>query len=99
MKVYNIYNNLNFDPEREVEELIFENDKVKIIRTLSLDQTTGSYDQDELEIVKLVAGEAIIEIEGEKLRLKKGDILPISPHQVHRLTYQDHVIWLCIFVK
>lgn len=96
---YNIYENLNFDPEREVEETIFENEKIKIIRTLSLDQTTGYYDQEDLELVKIVEGEAVIEVEGEDIRLKKGDILPINPHEVHRLVYQNHVIWLCIFVK
>ena len=99
MKIYNIYENINFDKDKEIEDLIFENDKIKILRTSSLDQVTDYYDQKELEIVKIVEGSAILEIEGEEIKLKKGDILPIPPHQVHKVTYQDHVVWLCIFVK
>lgn len=99
MKIYNIYENINFDKDKEIEDLIFENQKIKILRTTSLDQVTDYYDQEELEIVKIVEGTAVLEREGEEIELKKGDILPISPHQVHKVTYQDHVIWLCIFVK
>ena len=99
MKIYNIYENINFDKDKEIEELIFENNQVKILRTTSLTQVTDYYDQEELEIVKIVEGFAILEIEGKEIKLKKGDILPISPHQVHRVIYQDHVVWLCIFVK
>ena len=99
MKIYNIYENKNFDKDKEIEELIFENNQVKILRTTSLNQVTDYYDQEELEIVKIVEGSAILEIEGEEIKLKKGDILPILPHQIHKVTYQDHVVWLCIFVK
>lgn len=99
MKVYNIFDNLVFSKDREIEETIFENDQVKIIRICSLDQATDFYDQDQLEIVKIVRGRARLEIEGEVLDLKEGDILPIHPYKIHRVLSQDKTIWLCIFVK
>lgn len=99
MKIYNIFDKLEFSEDRELENLIFENDKVKIIRISSLNQTTDFYDQDQLEIVKIVRGRATLEIEGELINLKEGDILPIHPHQVHRVISQDKTVWLCIFVK
>lgn len=99
MKVYNIFDNLVFSKDREIEEIIFENDQVKIIRICSLDQATDFYDQDQLEIVKIEKGRATLEIEGETLELKEGDILDIPPHKIHRVLSQDKTIWLCIFVK
>lgn len=99
MKIYNIFDKLDFSEDSEIEETIFENDKVKIIRICSLDQATDFYDQDQLEIVKIVKGRASLEIEGEVLDLKEGDILPIHSHQIHRVQSQDHAVWLCIFLK
>jgi len=99
MKIYNIFDKLVFSKDREIEETIFENDQVKIIRISSLNQVTDFYDQDQLEIVKIEEGRARLEIEGETLELKEGDILPIKPHQVHRVIGQDHTVWLCIFLK
>lgn len=99
MTIYNIFEDLEFSPDREIEDIIFENDKIRLIRTASLGQATGYYDQEELEIVKIEKGRATLEIEGKILELKEGDILPIPPHQVHRVISQDKTIWLCIFVK
>ncbi|WP_276887262.1 cupin domain-containing protein [Anaerococcus lactolyticus] len=99
MKIYNIFDKLEFSEDREIEEIIFENEKIKMIRISSLNQVTDFYDQDQLEIVKIVRGRAKLEIEGELVNLKEGDILPIHPHQVHRVISQDKTVWLCIFVK
>ncbi len=99
MKIYNIFDKMDFSEDGEIEETIFENDQVKIIRICSLNQATDFYDQDQLEIVKIVRGRARLEIEGEVLDLKEGDILPIHPHQIHRVLSQDHAVWLCIFLK
>lgn len=99
MKIYNIFDNLVFSEDREIEETIFENDRIKIIRTASLGQATDFYDQDQLEVVKIEKGRATLEIEGEILELKEGDILEIPPHKIHRVVRQDKTIWLCIFVK
>ena len=99
MTIYNIFEDLEFSPDREIEEIIFENEKIRILRTASLGQATDFYNQEELEIVKIEKGRATLEIEGEILELKEGDILPIPPHHVHRVVSQDKTIWLCIFVK
>lgn len=99
MTIYNIFEDLEFSPDREIEEIIFENEKIRLIRTASLGQATDYYDQEELEIVKIEKGRATLEIEGNLVELKEGDILPIPPHQVHRVVSQDKTIWLCIFVK
>lgn len=99
MARYNILEDLEFSADREIEEIIFENEKIKVIRICSLDQATDFYDQDQLEVVKIVNGRARLEIEGEILDLKEGDILPIHPHQIHRVLSQDHAVWLCIFLK
>lgn len=99
MAVYNIFENLEFSKDREIEELIFENEKIRLVRTASLGQSTDYYDQEELEIVKIEEGSARLEIEGEIVDLKKGDILEIPPHQIHKVISQEKTVWLCIFVK
>ena len=99
MTIYNIFEDINFSDKKEIEEIIYEDRKIKLMRISSLDQVTGYNDQDELEIVKIEEGVAELEMDGQIIRLKKGDILPIHPHQVHRVIKQDRVIWFCIFVK
>lgn len=97
--IYNIFDNLEFSKDMEIEELIFENEKIRLVRTASLGQVTDYYDQEELELVKIEKGRATLEIEGDLVELKEGDILPILPHQVHRVASQEKTVWLCIFVK
>ena len=99
MDIYNIFSKLEFSPDREIEDLIFENEKIRIVRTASLSQATDYYDQEELEIVKIEDGWARLEVEGDIIDLTKGDILAINPHQVHRVIDQGKTLWLCIFVK
>ncbi|MFQ8697474.1 MAG: cupin domain-containing protein [Peptoniphilus harei] len=99
-KLYNIFKNIRFSSEDEIEEKIYEDDGIKVIRTMSLDQVTGFYDQDELEIVFLLKGKAQIEYEdGMRLDLGEGDSLVIRPHEVHRVSWQERAVWLCIFRK
>ena len=99
-KIYNIFKNIKFSSEDEIEEKIYEDDGIKVIRTLSLDQVTGFYDQDELEIVFLLKGKAQIEYEdGSRIDLGEGDRLVIRPHEIHRVSWQERAVWLCIFKK
>lgn len=73
-KLYNIFKNIRFSSEEEIEEKIYEDEGIKVIRTMSLDQVTGFYDQEELEIVFLLRGKAQIEYEdGRRLNLGEGD--------------------------
>ena len=98
--LYNVFKNIRFSEEREIEEKIYEDESLKIIRTMSLNQVTGFYDQEELEIVFLLRGKAQIEYEdGRRLDLREGDSLVIEPHEVHRVSWQEEAVWLCIFKK
>lgn len=99
-KLYNIFKNIKFSSEGEVEEKIYEDEGIKVIRTMSLDQVTGFYDQEELEIVFLLRGKAQIEYEdGGRLDLGEGDSLVIRPHEIHKVSWQEEAVWLCIFKK
>lgn len=98
--LYNVFKNIKFSSEEEIEEKIYEDDSLKIIRTMSLDQVTGFYDQEELEIVFLLKGKAQIEYEdGRRIDLGEGDSLVIRPHEIHRVSWQEKAVWLCIFKK
>ena len=98
--LYNVFKNIKFSEEIEIEEKIYEDESLKIIRTMSLDQVTGYYDQDELEIVFLLKGKAQIEYDdGKTLDLIEGDSLLIRPHEIHRVSWQEEAVWLCIFKK
>ena len=98
--LYNIFKNIRFSSEEEIEEKIYEDEGIKVIRTMSLDQVTGFYDQEELEIVFLLRGKAQIEYEdGRRLDLREGDSLVIRPHEIHRVSWQEKAVWLCIFKK
>lgn len=98
--LYNVFKNVKFSKDREIEGKIYEDETLKILRTMSLDQVTDFYDQDELEIVFLLRGKAQIEYEdGRTLDLAEGDSLIIRPHEVHRVSWQEEAVWLCIFRK
>lgn len=99
-ELYNVFKNIKFSNDGEIEEKIYEDDSLKIIRTMSLNQVTGFYDQEKLEIVFLLRGKAQIEYDnGRIISLEKGDTLEIRPHEIHRVRSQDRAVWLCIFKK
>lgn len=99
-ELYNVFKNIKFSEEREIEEKIYEDESLKIIKTMSLNQVTGFYDQEELEIVFLLRGKAQIEYDnGRIISLEKGDTLEIKPHEIHRVSWQEEAVWLCIFKK
>ena len=98
--LYNIFKNIKFSSEKEIEEKIYEDDSLKIIRTMSLDKVTDFYDQEELEIVFLLRGRANIEYsDGRIVKLSEGDSLEIKAHEIHRVSWQERAVWLCIFKK
>lgn len=98
--LYNVFKNVKFSSDGEIEEKVYEDDTLRIIRTMSLNQATGFYDQDELEIVILLGGVAEIEYDdGRIIKLEEGDTLEIKAHEIHRVKSQDKAIWLCIFKK
>ncbi len=99
MEVFNLLDHIKFSDLEEVEEGIFENEKVKVIRTLSLNQVTDYMVQDEDEVVILMDGFASIETEAEVVRMKKGDFLFIPKGLRHRVIDQGKAVWFCLFVK
>ncbi|WP_105301433.1 cupin domain-containing protein [Anaerococcus marasmi] len=99
MEVFNLLDHIKFSELEEVEEGIFENEKVRALRTMSLNQVTDYMVQDEDEFVILMEGLASIETETEIVRMKKGDFLFIPKGLRHRVIDQDKAIWFCLFVK
>lgn len=99
MEVFNLLANLKFSKEEEVEEIVYEDEKVRVLRTMSLDQVTERMVQDEDEFVILMEGFASIETEVEIVRMKKGDFLFIGKGLRHRVIDQDRALWFCLFVK
>lgn len=99
MDIFNLFDHIKFSDLEEVEEGIFENEKVRAIRTMSLNQVTDYMVQDEDEFVILMEGLASIETESEIVRMKKGDFLFIPKGLRHRVIDQDKAVWFCLFVK
>lgn len=99
MEVFNLFEHIRFSDLEEVEEGIFENEKVRALRTMSLNQVTDFMVQDEDEFVILMDGFASIETESEIVRMKKGDFFFIPKGLRHRVIDQDKALWFCIFVK
>lgn len=97
--LFNIIDNLNFSKDSEIEEIIYEDEDILINRTLSLNQNTDEFDQENLEIALLYDGKASIEFKDEVIILKPGDIIRINPHDVHRVFNQEKAIWICVFKK
>ncbi|WP_297789868.1 cupin domain-containing protein [uncultured Anaerococcus sp.] len=99
MEVFNFLANLKFSTQEEVEELVYEDEKTRILRTLSLNQVTDFMTQDEDEAVLLLDGLASIETPTGTLRMKRGDFLFIPKGTRHRVVDQERAVWLCIFHK
>jgi len=85
----------------ELTTVLAENNNVRIVRIISMGQTSDWYDQDETEFVVLLEGSAVIEYENDKsVALSKGDTLLIKPHEKHRVSCtstEPPCVWLCVF--
>lgn len=99
MEVFNLLSNLKFSKKEEVEEIVYEDEKVRVLRTMSLDQMTGWMVQDEDEFVVLMEGKASIETDREVMEMKKGDFLFVEKGLRHRVIDQDRALWFCAFIK
>lgn len=99
MDVFNLFDHISFSDLEEIEEGIYENEKVRALRTMSLNQVTDYMVQDEDEFVILMDGVASIETESEVVRMKKGDFLFIPKGLRHRVIDQGKAVWFCLFVK
>lgn len=99
MEVFNLLENLEFSSDEEVEEIIYEDEKMRVLRTMSLDQETDYMTQDEDELVILVAGEGSIQTDDEIIKMKASDFLYIPHGQPHKVADQDKAVWFCVFIK
>ncbi len=99
MEVFNLLENLEFSSDEEVEEIIYEDEKMRVLRTMSLDQETDYMTQDEDELVILVAGEGSIQTKDRIIKMKPSDCIYIPYGQPHKVVDQDKAVWFCVFIK
>lgn len=89
MRLQNIFTDLPDTRRPEGFLTLFENSVVKVERIVSNSHSTPTgfwYDQDEIEWVIILRGNAILEFEGgELIEMKAGDHLTIPSHVKHRV--------------
>jgi len=80
---------------------LFEQNDLRIVRIVSSDKLTGKeYCQEEDEWVLLLEGEAVLFVEGEEKRMKKGDNLFLSAKTKHRVVETEKgTLWLAIHIR
>jgi len=93
----NIYD-YEIPSEGELFETLYRNSRSTIVRIVSSETPEEKlYIQEEDEWVCLLEGEALLEIDGKKLEMKRGDTLLIpalTPHRV--LKTAEGALWLAV---
>jgi len=81
-------------------DTLFENEKVRIVRIVSSDKVEPElYIQQEDEWVVVLEGEATLDMDGEQIRLGKGDTLFIPAGTPHRVTSTAKgTLWLAVHI-
>lgn len=103
----NLWSPLAAPPANEVFQTLLAQPGVRIERIVSTGQASPPdfwYDQDEVEWVALLQGEAGLEFAGEAAvrHLRTGDYLTIPAHCRHRVAWTSReppAIWLAVFVS
>ncbi len=100
----NLFNLPKLPIADELVTMLSESINTRIERIVSTGQVSGWYDQSETEFVVLLEGNAIIEYADgrQPIRLTKGDMLLIPPHERHRVSYtsvEPPCVWLCVFMS
>ncbi|MDX8406815.1 MAG: cupin domain-containing protein [Mariprofundaceae bacterium] len=103
----NLFEDIPKPMPEEVTDTLLAADGVRIERIVSHGQASPDgfwYDQDEHEWVLLLAGEACLQIDGEKhaRTLKPGDFLLLPAgqrHRVARTAADGDTIWLAVFFR
>ena len=96
----NIFDVKNIDKNKEIVEILKENENVKIEKIISTGQTTDWMKQEQEEFVMLIQGQAIIEYKNKKQELRAGDTIIIKKNEKHRVAYTSEnpcCIWICVF--
>lgn len=90
---------LSLESRKESHRFISDNNE--IIYSFGLNSPTDFYyNQDFDEIVEILMGEAILEIEQEKLKLKKGDKIIIAANKKHRVDFTSwDCVWNCNYLR
>ena len=93
----NIYD-YEIPSDGELFETLYRNSQTAIVRIVSSETPEEKlYIQEEDEWVCLLEGEALLEIDGKKLEMKRGDALLIpalTPHRV--LKTAEGTLWLAV---
>jgi cupin 2 domain-containing protein len=99
----NIFDAVPADLQKEVFQLLVENNDIRIERIISKGHQSpesGWYDQDKNEWVLVLRGEAILLFADEtSVRLKTGDFINIAAHKKHRVEWTTpdvETIWLAV---
>jgi len=104
---FNLLQNIPAELNQEVVEKLFEKGSFRLERIVSRGQASPTgfwYDQDEHEWVVVLAGQAKLQIEGEKdfVNLGPGDMYNLPAHTRHRVAWTEpnhDTIWLAVFWK
>lgn len=103
MEQGNIFELIPDNLDKEVFELLVQNECVKIERIISKGHTSSGsdwYDQEQNEWVMILKGEAIISFENEKdIELKAGSYINIPAHKKHKVNWttpKTETIWLAV---
>lgn len=87
----------------ELEETIYENGYIKIIRIVSSGETTDFMESPMNEHIFLIQGKARINFENDKeIEMSAGDYILIEKNTRHRVSYtssEPHCLWHCIYEK
>ncbi len=96
----NLFHDLPETGEGEVFEELLRVDGFRLERIVSSDRPDPApYDQGWDEWVRLLTGEAELEVEGETIVLQPGDHLHLPAHAVHRVirtSREPRCIWLAV---
>jgi cupin 2 domain-containing protein len=103
LRLQNIFNDLPDTGRPEEFLTLFENSAVKVERIVSNSHSTPSgfwYDQDEVEWVIVLRGNAMLEFEsGESIEMTAGDYLTIPSRVKHRVARTGvETVWLAVYV-
>ncbi|MDO5725658.1 MAG: cupin domain-containing protein [Tissierellia bacterium] len=96
----NLYDEIEVLAGEERVSKLFENEKILIEKINSNCAPSGPYNQEQDEWIVLIRGAAVIELEGEKIALEKGDSFFIAKNRAHKvLKTTDDALWLTVFIK
>lgn len=75
-----------------MDQVIYEDEALRILRTMSLNQTTDFMVQHQDEFVVLMKGRASIETSNDLVKMEEGDFLFIKKGVRHRGLDQDRAV-------